>query len=40
MVLKNQRTYLEETQGVTPPYLIVSQVWGEIKEYLALPTVV
>ena len=39
MVLKNQRTYLEETQGVTPPYLIVSQVWGEIKEYLALPTV-
>lgn len=39
MILKHQRTYLEETQGVTPPYLIVSQVWGEIKEYLTLPTV-
>jgi hypothetical protein len=36
---ENQRTYLEETQGVTPPYLVVSQVWGEIKEYLTLPTV-
>lgn len=39
MILKNQRTYLEETQGVTPPYLIVSQVWGETEEYLTLPTV-
>ncbi|KIJ65727.1 hypothetical protein HYDPIDRAFT_110878 [Hydnomerulius pinastri MD-312] len=37
--LKDRETYLRETNDVVPPYLVVSQVWGEIKELLSLPTV-
>ncbi|KAG1732155.1 hypothetical protein EDB19DRAFT_1735240 [Suillus lakei] len=38
-VLKDQQTYLQETGHVIPPYLVVSQVWGEIKHKMILPTV-
>ncbi|KAI6157006.1 hypothetical protein BKA82DRAFT_3964912, partial [Pisolithus tinctorius] len=29
--------YLKETQGMVPPYIVVSQVWGEIMEKMVLP---
>ncbi|KAG2051911.1 hypothetical protein BDR06DRAFT_1022409 [Suillus hirtellus] len=38
-VLKDQQTYLQETGHTIPPYLVVSQVWGEIKHQMILPTV-
>ncbi|KAG1777398.1 hypothetical protein EV702DRAFT_1005148 [Suillus placidus] len=38
-VLKDQQTYLRETGHTIPPYLAVSQVWGEIKHQMILPTV-
>ncbi|KAH7930475.1 hypothetical protein BV22DRAFT_65478 [Leucogyrophana mollusca] len=38
-ILKDQDTYLQETNGVVPPYLVVSQVWGDIKEHLNIPSV-
>ncbi|KAG9312135.1 hypothetical protein JVU11DRAFT_7423 [Chiua virens] len=39
MILKDREVYLEETMGTVPPYVIVSQVWGVVKEYMRLPTV-
>ncbi|KAG2159534.1 uncharacterized protein EDB93DRAFT_1275572 [Suillus bovinus] len=38
-VLKDQQTYLRETGHTIPPYLVVSQVWGDIKHQMILPTV-
>ncbi|KAG1797146.1 hypothetical protein EV424DRAFT_1559736 [Suillus variegatus] len=38
-VLKDQQTYLRETGHTIPPYLVVLQVWGEIKHQMILPTV-
>ncbi|KAH7930438.1 hypothetical protein BV22DRAFT_1079017 [Leucogyrophana mollusca] len=38
-ILKDQETYLQETNNIVPPYLVVSQVWGEIKELMNIPTV-
>ncbi|KAG1900216.1 uncharacterized protein F5891DRAFT_324864 [Suillus fuscotomentosus] len=38
-VLKDQQTYLQETGHTIPPYLVVSQVWGEIKHQMILPTI-
>lgn len=38
-VLKDQQTYLQETGHTIPPYLVVSQVWGEIRHQMILPTV-
>ncbi|KAF9246179.1 hypothetical protein BU15DRAFT_58291 [Melanogaster broomeanus] len=38
-ILKDQQTYLRETNNVAPPYLVVSHVWGNIQEQMSLPTV-
>ncbi|KAH7915170.1 heterokaryon incompatibility protein-domain-containing protein [Hygrophoropsis aurantiaca] len=38
-VLKNHEVYLKETDNVVPPYLVVSQVWGDIQEHLTIPSV-
>jgi len=38
-VLKDQEAYLQDTNGATPEYLIVSQVWGEANKTISLPSV-
>ncbi|KAF9246180.1 hypothetical protein BU15DRAFT_70295 [Melanogaster broomeanus] len=38
-ILKDQQTYLRETNNVAPPYLVVSQVWGNIQEQMSLLTI-
>ncbi|KAH7903032.1 hypothetical protein BJ138DRAFT_1184602, partial [Hygrophoropsis aurantiaca] len=38
-VLKSHEVYMQETNGVVPLYLVVSQVWGNIKEHLIIPSV-
>ncbi|KAF8957398.1 heterokaryon incompatibility protein-domain-containing protein [Flammula alnicola] len=37
--LKDAETYLSETNGVAPEYLVVSQVWGDAKHLMSLPSV-
>ncbi|KAH7905561.1 heterokaryon incompatibility protein-domain-containing protein [Hygrophoropsis aurantiaca] len=38
-ILKDHNVYLKETDNVVPPYLVVSQVWGDIKEQLSIPSI-
>ncbi|KAH7905562.1 hypothetical protein BJ138DRAFT_1118357 [Hygrophoropsis aurantiaca] len=38
-VLKSHEVYMQETNGVVPLYLVVSQVWGNIRVQMAMPSV-
>ncbi|KAH7905975.1 hypothetical protein BJ138DRAFT_1016942 [Hygrophoropsis aurantiaca] len=38
-VLKSHEVYMQETNGVVPLYLVVSQVWGHIRLRMIMPSV-